>query len=112
MSLRGALYRLHWEARSQASGSGLMPALRLVQGIERWPRSRIEALRDGKLRRLVAHSYERSPGYRRMMDDRGVRPADIRGVGDLPKLPILTKEILRERAAELRCRGDVPVEWA
>jgi phenylacetate-CoA ligase len=109
-SLRAALYRLHWQARSMGSGLGLPQALRLVEESQWWDRARLEALRDGKLARLVEHAHRSSPHYRRMMDEHGVRPADVRGVGDLHRLPVLTREILREHADALRFREDVPVE--
>ena len=110
-SLRGLLYRLHWEARSQAAGFGLTQALRLLGESERWERSRIDRLRDDKLVRLVEQAYYApSPHYRKMMDDHGVRPSDIRGLADLPKLPILTKETLRAHADALRVGGDAPIE--
>ncbi len=109
-SLRAALYRLHWEARSRAAGFGLTQALRFLAESERWERARLDALRDEKLVRLVELAYADSPYYRRMMDERRVRPADVRGVADLPKLPILTKDALREHGDALRFRRDVPVE--
>lgn len=109
-SLRASLYRLHWEARSRAGGFGLMQALRFLQESERWERKRIDELRDRKLAALVEQAYARSPHYRRMMDERGVRPADVRGLADLPRLPVLTREILRQHAGALRLRGDAPVE--
>ncbi len=109
-SLRAAIYRLHWEARSRASPFGLTRALRLLEESERWERRRLDALRDEKLVRLVEHAYAASPRYRIMMDEHGVRPADVRGVADLPRLPVLTRDVLRAHAADLRLRGDAPVE--
>jgi phenylacetate-CoA ligase len=109
-SVRAALYRLHWEARSRAGGLGLTGALRHLAETERWPRPRLEALRDEKLARLVEHAYAASPYYRRLMDERGVRPADVRGLADLPKLPVLTKDTLRQHHAELRFEGALDVE--
>lgn len=109
-SLRAALYRLHWEARSQAAGFGLTQALRFLEESERWDRRRLDDLRDRKLSRLVEHAWSASPYYRRMMDDHGVRPADVSGVADLHKLPVLTKDVLRRHAEELRMRGVGPVE--
>lgn len=109
-SLRAHLYRLHWEARSRTTRFGLAQAIRLLQESERWDRGRLDELRDRKLVRLVEHAYAASPHYRRMMDERGVRPADVRGLDDLPKLPVLTKDTLRQHADALRFRGEVPVE--
>lgn len=109
-SLRAALYRLHWEARSRAGGPGFVQALRFLAESERWDRRRLDELRDRKLVRLVERAHADSPHYRRMMGERGVRPADIRGLADLPRLPILTREALREHGDALRFRGDIAVE--
>lgn len=109
-SLRARLYRLHWEARSRTEGFGLTAALRFLEESERWERARLDELRDQKLVHLVGQAYARSPHYRRMMDEHGVRPADVRGLADLPKLPILTRDALRAHADALRLQGDFPVE--
>ncbi|MBI5478093.1 MAG: glycosyltransferase, partial [Deltaproteobacteria bacterium] len=52
-------------------------------------------LQDEKLRRLVRHAYRNVPYYRARMNERGLRPEDIRTQGDLEKLPFLTKEDIR-----------------
>jgi phenylacetate-CoA ligase len=102
---RAELYRLHWRMRSARPQLDLWEALRLLNESERWPRPRIDELRDKKLRELVAAMHARSPHYRKLMDERGVAPADVRGVADIVKLPIMTKAILRESAAALRVPG-------
>lgn len=109
-SPRAAIYRLQWEARSRIAGFGLSGALRFLEESERWARSRLDELRDRKLVRLVEHAHAASPYYRRMMEERGVRPEDVRSVADLPKLPVLTRDVLRQHGDELRFRGDFPVE--
>jgi phenylacetate-CoA ligase len=109
-SLRAAIYRLQWEARSRASGFGLLHALRLLEESQWWERRRLDAMRDDKLARLVEHAYAASPHYRRMMDGQGVRPSDVRGLADLPRLPVLTREVLRAHADELRFRDASRVE--
>jgi phenylacetate-CoA ligase len=91
-------------------GFGLVHAIRLLAESERWDRHRLDALRDEKLMRVVERAYHASPHYRRMMDESGVRPGDIRGIVDLPKLPVLTKDVVRKYGEALRFRGDVPVE--
>jgi phenylacetate-CoA ligase len=103
-ALRGTVYRAHWELRSRLSSFGLTEAIGFLAESERWDRPRLEDLRDLKLRRVVTHAYAQSPYYRKLMDDRGITPAQIRGLADLPKLPVLTKEMLREHRDELRCR--------
>lgn len=111
--VRGQVYRLHWKLRSRLTAFDLLDALALLGQSERWPPEKLRELRDRKLRTLVARMYEVSPHYRRLMDDKGVRPADIQGLGDLPRLPIMDKTTLREHAQDLRARDvlDKDVEW-
>ena len=56
----------------------------------------VRELQDFKLRRLVRHAYRHVPFYRQRMRENGVTPDDIRGVEDLPKLPFLTKQDVRD----------------
>ena len=109
-SLRASIYRLHWEARSRATGFGLLQAIRLLAETERWERRRLDELRDRKLCRLVEHAYAASSHYRRMMDEHGVRPSDIQGIADIHRLPILTRDVLRQHWDALRFRDAGPVE--
>jgi len=111
--VRGHVYRLHWRLRSRLATFDLLDALALFADSERWPQQRMQELRDRKLRELVARMWEVSPHYQRLMVEKGVRPSDIGGLADLPKLPILEKATLREHAKALRAR-DIPdrdVEW-
>jgi phenylacetate-CoA ligase len=56
-------------------------------------------LHDLQLRRLqmtAAWVYERGSHYRALMDQRGVRPRDIRSLDDVRKLPFTDKSALRD----------------
>ncbi len=64
--------------------------------MEQLPRDRLRALQGERLRAAVARSWERVPLYRRRLDEAGVRPDDIQGLDDLPKLPFTTKGDLRD----------------
>ena len=48
-------------------------------------------LEDGRLVDQIAYEYETSPYYRAKLDAAGLRPADIRGVDDLPAIPFMEK---------------------
>ena len=63
---------------------------------ETMPVEKIKALQSEKLRKQVKHVYENVPYYRNLMDKKGVRPEDIKGVEDLHKLPFISKSDLRE----------------
>jgi phenylacetate-CoA ligase len=70
------------------------------------PREQLEAFRDARLRRLVAHAYANVPYYRALMIRAGVRPKDVRGAADLSTIPVTTKQIMRELpASEITARG-------
>jgi phenylacetate-CoA ligase len=56
---------------------------------------KMRELQEHKLRRLVRHAYQHVPYYRDRMRAQGVTPDDIQGLGDLHKLPFLTKDDVR-----------------
>jgi phenylacetate-CoA ligase len=85
-----------------------LAALPVVLGCRRSPEA-VAAWRDRRVRQLVAHAYERVPYYRRLLDGAGVRPGDVRGVADLARVPITTKDDLRTLdPAETVARGTDP----
>ncbi|MDI3340469.1 MAG: phenylacetate--CoA ligase [Sphaerobacter sp.] len=64
--------------------------------LETLPRAELRQLQAERLRGIVAYTYEHVPFYREAFDAAGVRPADIRSVDDLPRLPFTRKSDLRE----------------
>ena len=57
---------------------------------------KIKTLQDERLVDTVKRVYENVPYYRKKMDNRGVKPEDIKSTADLYKLPFLTKDDLRD----------------
>ena len=64
--------------------------------IETMPREELKKLQDERLVRQIQHVYAHNAYYRRLMDEKGVTPDDIKGTGDLHKLPFISKNDLRE----------------
>ncbi|MBR5240185.1 MAG: phenylacetate--CoA ligase, partial [Clostridia bacterium] len=64
--------------------------------IETMPVEDMKKLQSEKLVKQVKHVYENVPYYRNLMDEKGVKPEDIKGIEDLHKLPFLTKADLRD----------------
>ena len=64
--------------------------------IETMPVEDLKKLQSEKLIKQVKHVYENVEYYRNLMDEKGVKPEDIKGIEDLHKLPFLTKADLRD----------------
>ena len=64
--------------------------------IETASREEILAIQNEKIVKQVKNVYENVKYYRDLMDAKGVKPEDIKGVEDIHKLPFLTKADLRE----------------
>ncbi|MBE5998198.1 MAG: phenylacetate--CoA ligase [Sarcina sp.] len=64
--------------------------------IETASREEILKIQNEKIVKQVKYVYENVPYYRALMDKKGVKPEDIKGVDDIRKLPFLTKDDLRE----------------
>ena len=64
--------------------------------IETMPANEMKKLQSEKLVKQVKHVYENVPYYKKLMDEKGVKPEDIKGIEDLHKLPFLTKADLRD----------------
>lgn len=66
------------------------------EDIETATREQIEKWQNDGLLDVVKRVYENVPYYRKKMEEAGVTPDDIKSTADLPKLPFLTKDDLRD----------------
>ena len=64
--------------------------------IECASREQIREWQNERLVKQVQHVNDNVPYYRKLMEEKGVTPADIQSVDDLHKLPFLTKDDLRD----------------
>lgn len=64
--------------------------------IECASQDQIRAWQDERLVKQVRHVYDNVEMYRKRMDEKGLKPEDIKGVEDLHKLPFITKDDLRD----------------
>ncbi len=78
---------------------------------ERWTGAEVREYQDERVRHVVAAAYARSPYYREVMDAAGLRPSDVRGRDDLPKLPLLTRAVVRERINDLMTARTPARDW-
>jgi phenylacetate-CoA ligase len=74
--------------------------------LETMPREKLVEYQLDLFRKQMAYVYQRSPMYRQKFDEARVRPAEIRTLKDLGKVPFTTKEELRRSQEEYPPFGD------
>lgn len=83
--------------------------------LERMPRPLLRALQTQRLRAMGRYVYEETPFWRRKLDGAGVTPDDVKGLGDVERLPFSTKEELEaDQAAHPpfgSYTGSHPTRW-
>lgn len=75
--------------------------LKELMDSENWSLGEIEAYQNEKLQELIKYCYEYVPYYRDLMKRLKLTPKDIKILEDLKKLPILTKEDVRNNFDKL-----------
>lgn len=90
--LYGATFRATWDALAAS---------------DRRSGAELQAAQDERVRDLVSYAYARVPYYRRVMDERGVRPEHIAHARDLVLLPTVDRHTLIEHGDEM-VAGGVP----
>ena len=77
----------------------------LMNDSQWWDAARVRQWQDEQLRRVIRHAYEFVPYYRELFDHHGIEPDRFRGQEDLPRIPLLTREIVKARIDDLRSRA-------
>ena len=67
-----------------------------------WPPDKLRRHQWHRLQPLLAHAYAHVPMYRELYDSAGFHPRDVRGLADLDRVPVLSKERLRATAPAAR----------
>jgi phenylacetate-CoA ligase len=79
-----------------SSGTKVMKCLKELDESQWWPRNKILELQNQRLRQLVRHAYDNVPYYRQLFEEKALKPNDIECSADIIKLPVLTKQIIKE----------------
>lgn len=99
---RGVLFPVY------ESGLRRRKTLRYLREYERdqWlPPERIAAIQWQKLQQLLAHCWNEVPYYRRRWSEAGMEPGDIRTLDDFARLPVLTKQDIRQNYEDIQARS-------
>ena len=85
----------------KVKGTNSIYWLKQIEKMSKWSAEQVLAWQEERLRAFITHAYEHTVYYRRVMDERGLKPSDIQHIADLQKLPIMTKEIANAHHDEI-----------
>ena len=91
-------------AGDRVFGQNLTARLTFLENAQWWHPKFIARERDASLRSLIKIAYQEVPFYQDLMDRSGVHPSDIQTREDLARIPIVTKDMLRDGYPERTTR--------
>ena len=74
---------------------------RWLERTQRFDAASLKNIQLERAQELVTHCYEYVPYYRKLFKKIGFIPSDMRTLDDLKAIPVLTKEMIRQNAADL-----------
>jgi phenylacetate-CoA ligase len=102
-----SIYRPVWQLRAAVARSPLFRYWQELEDTQWLSQVDLERLQLARLQRLLHHAYQHVPFYRRRFEDAGLHPDHVHSLADLRRLPVLTRDDVRQHLAELVAR-DVP----
>ena len=76
-------------------GQRMMQRLKYLEKNQYLASQQINAKQSLALQNLISVTYNEVPLYRNLMEERGIQPRDVQSAIDLPKIPIITKDMFR-----------------
>ena len=101
MSFPGRLLLL---AGQWLRGSRSLEVLQRIRSAPYESRETIDANQQQRLSKLLSEAEAHVPYYREMFRKLGIQSRDVRDLKDFAALPVLTKDIIRERIDDLVAR--------
>jgi phenylacetate-CoA ligase len=82
------------------NGKRFFNELEFLNRSQWWSKQELENYQSEKLRELIKHAYKNVPYYHRLFNENKLTPESIKTIRDLPKIPALTKDIVRRNAKD------------
>lgn len=77
-------------------GTKIVPTMEFLLEHDFMTRDELDRYKFDKLKSLVLYSYQHVPYYRELFDSVNLKPEDIRSLADIEKIPVSTKEMIRQ----------------
>ena len=94
-----------WSIRRQRFGRQFQEVSAEFADRQWQPATALADYQNERLRLLIRHAFDNVPHYRRVMDGLKLRPDDFRTAQDLPKLPVLTRDVFKTDPDSFRARN-------
>ena len=75
---------------------------RFLQKSATWNQKKTTEYQSNTLQKLINHAYHHVPYYHTLFKKKRIKPTDITIPDDLSKIPILTKDIIREQNTQIK----------
>lgn len=76
-----------------------------LQESQWWGKKKLEEYQMGKIKELVNHAYKKVPYYQKSFDRIGLKPEVIKDIGDFRRIPLVSKDIMRNNEDEFLATG-------
>ena len=70
-----------------------------------WNREKLEKYQLQQLSKLLNQAYTNVPYYRKLFDEKNLKPEDIKSIEDLQKIPYLTRKDIKDNIEELKAKN-------
>ena len=82
-------------------GTNSMEWYHRIQTMNTWSRNQIQTWQEEQLHKIIHQAYYHTIYWKKVFDERGLKPEDIHTMEDLKKLPVLTKADIRAHYEEM-----------
>lgn len=96
--IAGVIFPLH----ERLKGRSTLKTRRFLENSQWWTKQQLEELQFFRLRELLRHAYRYVPYYKGLLEQAGLTGGDVASLGELQKLPMLTKSIVRANSGLLK----------
>jgi len=86
-------------------GKKFFKELDFLEKSQWWSKEELEQYQNEQLRNLVQHAYDNVPYYNRVFKANKLSPSDIKTKQDLYKIPLLSKDIVRQNVNDFIARN-------
>lgn len=102
---RWLVWNILFPLHERAKGHPTFRILKEMEAADLLTTVELQELQATKLRRLLDYGYSHVPYVRRIMEDAGIGPCDVRGPADLLQLPLMRKADVRNNRENMRSRS-------